>query len=219
MPDFIPRRDKDLAFWSRSFLQAVSDSAQEWGIPDKEVNALQDAHQQYETFLKLADGPLKHSVHVANKKLARKKLELLVRSMVRFRLQNPVITDSDRLRMGLHVHDAVRTPAPLADSHPDFEIDSSELRRLSVHFFAAGKKRGSHAKPNGQHGVEIRWGILDQVPESIDDLTHSAIETHSPFTLSFDESQRGKFVYFVLCWENTQGMKGPWGQIVRSAIP
>lgn len=38
-------------------------------------------------------------------------------------------------------------------------------------------------------------------------------------TLTFDENQRGKTVYFALRWENTRGEKGPWSQIVSSIIP
>jgi hypothetical protein len=53
----------------------------------------------------------------------------------------------------------------------------------------------------------------------VEDLIHSAFDTRSPFTLSFDENQRGKTVYFCLRWENTRGEKGPWSEIVSGIIP
>jgi hypothetical protein len=220
MPDFLPHKDKDLLLWSENFLHAVSERTKMWSIPEDEVNALELAHQSYETHLKVADSPSKNTFIVADKNHAREKLVSLIRAMVRFRLQNPIITDSDLLWLGLHPHDTTRTKSPIAEEHPDAEIDSSELRRLSVHFFAKGSKRGSHAKPKGQHGVEIRWAILDKAPESIEaELIHSSFDTYSPFILSFDENLRGKSVYLVLRWENNLGEKGPWGQIIRAMIP
>ncbi|MDR0743629.1 MAG: hypothetical protein LBF05_04640, partial [Tannerella sp.] len=68
-------------------------------------------------------------------------------------------------------------------------------------------------------GVEIRWAILSAPPGSIDELIHSSFVIHTPFTLTFDESERGKKVYFILRWENTRGQKGPWSEIVSAVIP
>ena len=46
-------------------------------------------------------------------------------------------------------------------------------------------------------------------PASIEALTHSDFDTASPFTLTFDESDRGKRVYFCLRWESNTNLKGP----------
>jgi hypothetical protein len=43
--------------------------------------------------------------------------------------------------------------------------------------------------------------------------------THTPFTLEFDENERGKTIYFCLCGENTRGEKGPWSEIQNAIIP
>jgi hypothetical protein len=59
-------------------------------------------------------------------------------------------------------------------------------------------------KPAGQHGAEIRWAMRD---------------THMPLTFEFDESDRGKTVYFCLGWENTRGEKGPWSEIQSAIVP
>jgi hypothetical protein len=119
--------------------------------------------------------------------------------------------------MELTIHKTSRTPAPVADRYPGVEIDSGTIRRLIIHFFVLGNR--SKAKPAGQHGVEIRWAILDAAPDSISKLVNSSFDTHTPFTLEFDENQRGKTVWFCLCWENTRGEKGPWSEIVSAVIP
>jgi hypothetical protein len=97
-------------------------------------------------------------------------------------------------------------------------VDTSILAHLIIHFF---KKGGSHrkGKPAGQHGAEVGWLLSDTPPLRWDELTHSAIDTNSPFTLSFENDQRGKTVYFAIRLENTRGEKGPWSEIMNAIIP
>jgi hypothetical protein len=66
---------------------------------------------------------------------------------------------------------------------------------------------------------ETGWLVCDTLPACWDELTHSAIDTNSPFTLSFENDQRGKTVYFAIRWENTRGEKGPCSEILNTIIP
>jgi hypothetical protein len=75
------------------------------------------------------------------------------------------------------------------------------------------------AKPFGVHGAEARWDMLDNPPAHVEDLKHSAFSTKPPLILTFEENDRGKRVYICLCWENTKGEKGPWGEIMSAIIP
>jgi hypothetical protein len=135
-----------------------------------------------------------------------------------FLKDSPLVSDEDLVGMGLPPRTTGRTPAPVATTYPDFDVDSGTIRRLIINFYDQGEKK-SKAKPNGQHGAEIRWAILDAPPTSINDLVNSSFDTHTPFTLEFDENQRGKTVYICLRWENTRGEKGPWSEIVSAIIP
>jgi hypothetical protein len=67
--------------------------------------------------------------------------------------------------------------------------------------------------------VETRWAILDHPPASVTELVNSDFDTATPFTLVFDESQRGQRLYFCLRWESTTGEKGPDGEIYSVVIP
>ncbi|MDR2292639.1 MAG: hypothetical protein LBE11_04100 [Prevotellaceae bacterium] len=129
-----------------------------------------------------------------------------------------MVTDEDRDGLGIPIYKTTRTPAPVATTYPDFDVDSSVIRRLTIHFYDSGSRK-SKAKPAGQHGAEIRWAILDAPPVSIGDLIRSSFDTHTPFTFEFDENQRGLTVYFCLCWENTRGEKGPWSEIISAVVP
>jgi hypothetical protein len=97
------------------------------------------------------------------------------------------------------------------------KIDTGTLRQITLHFRDNGSRH--KAKPQGVHGCEIRWGLLDTPPAHVNDLTRSDFDTNSPATLNFDESERGKTLYFCLRWEGNTGLKGPYGGIERAIVP
>ncbi|MDR1154770.1 MAG: hypothetical protein LBL04_08650 [Bacteroidales bacterium] len=148
----------------------------------------------------------------------RVAFEKPLRKFVKNLQGNTHVTDDDLRSMGIVVPTSARRPAPVAVTYPDYDINSGTIRRLILNFYDQGHKR-SKAKPAGQHGVEIRWVMRDTPPSSLKDLTESTFNTRSPLTLDFDESDRGKTVYFCLCWENTRGEKGPRSEITGAIIP
>jgi hypothetical protein len=130
---------------------------------------------------------------------------------------NPRVSVEDLKAMGIAIPDPTNTPAPVATTYPVYTTDSSVIRFLKLHFHDQNSLH--KGKPRGQHGAEIRWAILASPPVNVNDLTRSAFDTSSPFTLEFDEADRGKTVHFCMRWENTRGEKGPWGEIVSAIIP
>ncbi|MDR1114548.1 MAG: hypothetical protein LBL33_00045 [Tannerella sp.] len=148
---------------------------------------------------------------------ARETYEKVLRILIQILESNPRVSDEYLRAMGIVIRDTTRTPVKPPKSYPEFIIDSSIIRCLIILFWDFGSK--SKAKPHGVHGAEIRWAILDHPPVSIEELIHSGFDTRSPFELMFDESERGKTVYFCLRWESTRGDKGPWSEIVMAIIP
>jgi hypothetical protein len=125
--------------------------------------------------------------------------------------------DEDKLVYGIRPVDRTATPTGEPESYPEAEPDTSIIRQVTIHFWdSSTKKRG---KPHGVHGAEIRWIILEHAPVSVEELTNSDFDTASPFTLKFDENQRGQRVYFCLRWETNTNVKGPYGEIYSAIIP
>jgi RNAse (barnase) inhibitor barstar len=151
------------------------------------------------------------------KQRARKAFEPALRLLVQMLLHNPNVSVEDLKSMEIVVPMRSNVPAPVTLSWPVALIDTSVLRYLIINFRNKGSKK--LAKPPGQHGVELRWGILTAPPTSVDQLLHTDFDTRSPFTLEFDQTQRGQTVYLCMRWENTRGIKGPWGDIVAAVIP
>jgi hypothetical protein len=151
---------------------------------------------------------------------AEKVFRLVYRQLYTgFLKESPFVTDNDLLAMGLPKrHTGGGVPSPIATTYPECRVDTGTLRRLIIHFFDQDKIK-SKAKPAGQHGAEICWVISDTPIIDVSNLTHSAFDTKTPFTLEFEGHDRGKTVYFCLRWENTRGEKGPWSEIHNVIIP
>jgi hypothetical protein len=127
------------------------------------------------------------------------------------------IPEEDRLHYGIHPADRKPTSSGPPETFPEAEADSSVIRQITIHFWdSATKKR---AKPHGVHGAEIRWALLEAPPASEEDLSRSDFDTATPFTLKFDERDRGRRVYFCLRWESTTNQKGPSSEIYSAVIP
>jgi hypothetical protein len=130
---------------------------------------------------------------------------------------NPLVTDTDLDAMGLPKRISRRIPVPIPESPPAIKITLDVIRCITIHFFNAETMR--KAKPKGAHGAEITW-IISAVPiTDLNELIHSSFSTRSPFTLEFKNTDRGKYCYFALRWENTRGQKGLFSEIESTIIP
>ena len=216
--DYIPRADGPFLEWARNFHNYALAHYSQWQTPSPQA-LLEAPLAAYAAAWDKCQNPNRGKVDVLEKDEARKVLEKACRTYYRAYIDgNPQIPDADRDNLGVPIPDATRTPStppatfPMAD-----KIDTSVLRQITIHFRDNGSNH--KAKPKGAHGCEIRWGLLDAPPASVEDLTHSNFDTNSPVTLAFDESQRGKTVYFCLRWEGNTGLKGPYGEIDRAIVP
>jgi hypothetical protein len=217
--DFIPSKDADFVPWAGNFCTCLSANRERFNVPVEAVNILLAQKNVWDVKYAAAEAPATQTkASVREKNNAREALEKTVRHFVKeYLAYNHSVSDADRDNLGLPVHKTTRTPIATPASVPEFMPDSSIIRRLTIHFRDGNSTSG--AKPAGVHGAEIRWGILDAAPASINDLTRSGFDTHTPFSLDFDESERGKCAYFCLRWENTRGEKGPWSEIMMAIVP
>ncbi|MDR2809489.1 MAG: hypothetical protein LBB84_02890 [Tannerellaceae bacterium] len=217
MSDYIPRKDTELLLWGENFCTRVADNATDWGIPTAEVTALQAAQTAFAEILPAASGPLADSVTIERKNEARHALVEKIRGMAAFRLQNPILTNADRLLLGLHVHDTKPTTIPVPTTRPNFELKVTDVRRIAVHFH--DQDSAGRARPYGVNGAVVYYDVLDAPPPHPDALSRSLLATHTPYTLEFVEEERGKAVYVALRWQNEKGQKGPWSEIESTVVP
>jgi hypothetical protein len=216
--DYIPQSDGAFLEWAKTLVAYANPKLANFNIPAGTFTPIQTQLTAYETAFEAAQNPNRGKVDVLNKNEARDTLKTSIRSFVKAYLAyNPAVSDADKENMGLPLHDGTRTPVPAPTTIPEVELDSSVIRQIAVHFKDTGsEKRG---KPVHVHGIELRWALLDNAPASVEDMKNSAFDTATPYTFTFDETDRGKALYICPRWENNKGDKGPWGEIVKAIIP
>ena len=217
--DWLPHREQDLADlchkWKTGLENPANVSAFGWNQAEVSavlgaIDAFLTARADYETDNSTAKRIAKDEA----KETAKAAMRDFAHTGIRY---NKQMRDEDRLFYGIRPADAVHTPDAAPASFPEAEGDTSTPRQVTIHFWdSATKKRG---KPHHVHGAEIRWAVLDHPPAHLDELAHSDFDTAAPFTLQFDEADRGKRIYFCLRWESATNLKGPFGEIGSAIIP
>jgi hypothetical protein len=130
---------------------------------------------------------------------------------------NPFVLDNDLEAMGMPPRPTGgHTPVPPPKTIPTLEFEHPGTGVVEVHF--RDKEVENKAKPHGVHGVELLYGLLDHVPESLDELTRSAFDTHTPCQLVFGFENVGKTLYIAARWESTRGDKGLWSNIYHELV-
>jgi hypothetical protein len=217
--DYLPRAFPEFREWANNFIFVISANKTAWELPETGVKALQDEYAAYCTVDDSASGPdATKSWRIRRKEANKAFIKNIRRFVNKFMNNNDKIGPAERAEAGLNPHTGGgggHNPKPT--TMVEAKVDSSIIRRITIRFKDAVST--SRAKPKGVHGAEIRWAILDHFPLSVNELIHSEFDTSSPYTLIFDDTDRGKTLYFCLRWENTVNEKGPWSEIYSAIIP
>ncbi|MDR0582479.1 MAG: hypothetical protein LBG31_05915 [Prevotellaceae bacterium] len=218
--NYIPRKDKDLLTWTTNFLAVLASILPRIEFPAEEHAALTALLNTFRAKLAIADAPATRTkAAVQDKNDARDALvEKTRQSTNEYLTFNHRVTNGDRDNLGLPIHKKTRTDAPVATDAPDCDVNTAVAGQVTFYYYPKGGKRSS-AKPDGQHGAEFAWAILEAPTTDWNDLTHSSFDTDPPLTLKFEGPDRGKTLYYAIRWENTRGLKGPWSPIVSVIIP
>jgi hypothetical protein len=143
------------------------------------------------------------------------KLRLFIKEYL---LYNPLVTDADRLAMGLPLIDTVRTPSQAETTHPVGEAASTkEPATLEFRVHGEGGKRAKIIE--GQSAVELGYVLSDIPVTDWNDLLHSELSTRGIFRKTFAAAERAKILYFAFRWVGPRGQKGPWSNIQNIPVP
>jgi hypothetical protein len=217
--DWLPSREQNLADLCQKWKAGLENPSVitnfRWNQEEvTEVLAKTAAFLTARTAYREVDSSANRIAKNAARKLAKSAMRDFANGSIRC---NKNMKKEDKLVYGIHpVH---RTPAHTGklESYPEADPDTSVIRQVTIHFWdSVTKKRG---KPRGVHGAEIRWAVLNHPPASVEELVNSDFDTASPFTLRFDETHRGRRLYFCLRWETNANVKGPFGEIYTAIIP
>lgn len=218
MANYIPTKDEEFRDWAKNLFTTVLGYYTIWNIPSPQppMGSLLAA---YELALETALEPNHGKVDVLKKNEAKGALKKQIRIYVKaYLINNPAVSDPERETMGLPVHKTTHAPVNVPTTAPQLFINTGTRRRLVITYKDEGSTR--RGKPQGVHGIEVRWAILDDYPADIALLTHSSFDTKPPLNIDFEEHDRGKKVFLCGRWEiEREGEKGPFGDIEEAIIP
>ncbi|MDR2193966.1 MAG: hypothetical protein LBP19_05815 [Treponema sp.] len=216
--DYIPTKESEFIEWSDNLITVSKANSSEWGLPQAQLTELETLHVEVKALHEKCKTPMRTQLDVQAKNEKKAVLKKKERVFVRNHLQNnDLMTNNGREALRIPIYDKKPTPHPAPSTIPEVEIESPYPRILHIKFRAAHAPRWG--KPANVHGLECLWVIAETPPEEIDDLLHSAFATRNPLELVFNESDRGKRVYFATRWESGTVKKGRWSAIYSAVIP
>jgi len=220
---YVPQNNADFNNWFKYLAQYVSQktsgAAPEWDhILKRERDALDDAYIDWYTHYMPTLKPHTSDLTTARNE-ARARAEKVIRQFVRRNLYCDPVTNADRVNMALPLHDITRTGRTTVEEEAEWRFVVRGIRQLHYHFKVLGAS--GRAKPDGYSCV-IAYEVRDAdapPPERPEDLNRRANASRTPFTLTFDETERGKKVYSSLAWQNERKIMGKWSAIQWTYVP
>jgi len=216
--DFIPRTDAAFNTYYENLVEYVINNCARWEcIPQDSVNELQEqfANKWEAAYLPTLQPHIPELTREKNR--VRVEVERYLRAFINRFLRWPPVTDMDRDKMGIRNWSVTKSPQPVPVNVPEIGVMPSVLRQITIRVRNAGAP--GWGKPDHVHHIQLAWDILEAPPQSINSLSHMEVETTSPITLTFEEYERGKHVYFAARWVNNTAKEGPWSEIHSAVIP
>lgn len=153
---------------------------------------------------------------VGAKNNRRAQIIRLVRKFMTL-IRGTVGNNPDKLgKVNLDVLDETRTKAGAPVSVPYALIDLGKLRH-TLNFRDVGTP-DTDKKPAGILGAEIWYKIGGTAPVNNEGCQFLALDTATPYVVTFGAADVGQMVYYLLRWQSKNGDKGGWSDVAQATV-
>ncbi|MDR0598979.1 MAG: hypothetical protein LBG84_02695 [Treponema sp.] len=216
--DYLPGKEAALIDWLDNFVEKLQAHGTEWQIPPGEAAEVEALTTEFKVRRAKCAGPDRSKALVSEKDAVKEALIARVRTMVKFRFNNPIISDADRVSAGLHPRDRTRTPVPVPATRC-LIADVKPLGGFRVEIrFQDEAAPESRAIPYGCNGALLNYAFGPEKEMDYDRLLHSALLTNNPWVLTLPPGAEGAFLSLACRWQNNKGELGPWSEIMYIAV-
>jgi hypothetical protein len=123
------------------------------------------------------------------------------------------------IALGMH-RNKPRTPIVPPNLIPIVVVILALLRQVTFKYYAQPGPKQRMGKPQGVAKFVVYYLISDTPPKNFSELVHKAEVSSGPLVLNFRDEDRGKKLYYVVCWAiEHDGLEGPKSQIEFVIIP
>jgi hypothetical protein len=217
--DWIPGREQDIVDlckkWKRTLKDPAKAAAYGWDADDAAavlamISAFLTAREAYEadnsTARRLAKDEAKEKAIDAMRDFAN--------TSIRF---NKKMDDVAKLDMGIHPQDTTPTHHAPPKSQPDIVVENTS-NHFQHRIRALNPETGKASKPADAYGVRYAWQVGGGRPASGEDLPKSKFNRSATHVVIHTEADKGKTVFYAVCYENGRGDVGPWSPVEEAVI-
>ena len=224
--DYIPVEEEKFDTFQSNLFTYISahqpGTANPWGYPQQRVNTLGSLKGAWDAAWAVAKNKGNRTAgDVQAKDDARDLYEPEIRQFVKeFLKNNLLITNEERVEMGIPVPDTDSGPVPVPVTVPAIEMESGAGSQIVIHFKPFPETPGSDSKgkPKGISRMEIVYKIGTPAPQNPDECNKFDSATRTPKRIDFNPADSGKRVYFFFRWVNTRNQPGPWTDEADSIV-
>lgn len=219
MSGYLPNRDAEFDEWVDNFIAYAGPRLEQMGFTPSDFEPIDTAVPEWKNALNT------HLMWKAQTKSKREEkdqhrsdLSAMIRAFVARVQASPLVTDADRLGMGITVRSSAQIPSTLpAQMRPTGRaIGGAPLKHI-VSFENAADAGVSKAKPAGVRSCEI-WVKIGQEPSGPSELTYVKSTTRTRTVVDHEEQNAGKTAYYRLRWIDTHGNPGTWSDVFQATI-
>jgi len=224
---FIPRKDGEFFSFQRVLVTKVQAKKADWDIPDSAVDVLANHRTVYEPLYSKASQKRSRTstdvlAHRQERKAYEKDIRVFVNSHIRF---NDLISNSERLSLGVPPRDTEPSPKPKIDGIPFVGLEpmgggwikvtckrETDQDRPSMHNYADVIECRYTMVPI-QPGVRKPWPNLDDCKEVI-------TSTKAHFIIQCGDKNAGQRFYGFFRWVNqtNPANSGLWSNALTVVI-
>lgn len=215
---YIPSTDSAFADWSLNFHTLTTATPTAYGLTAPQAAAYATLDDDYQAaYIAATDPSTRTPVTVAAKDTAKFAAVALARELAQIVKADPDTTDEQLTELGITVNKFPATPVPTPTTFPllDFLAATPGQHKLQ---YRDSDTPTTKAKPPGAMQMEV-WVTIDTAVAPTPSASgYVKGVTKSPFTVDYEEADRGKIATIFGRWVTQTGKVGPWSDGVSFEI-
>jgi hypothetical protein len=220
---YMPKKDKDYYVFQGNLVNIVVANAPAWGIPAPAVAALVARRAAYEPlYLKAENKTTRTRVDVLAHRQMRKVYEKEISVFVKAYLFTPLVTNEDRLSMGIPPRDIEPTPRGKIETIPVVGLTAMGGGDLKVRCQVTTDATRYSRHPLAD-GIEVKYTWVpkgEMPPEKPEDCKNALVSKKAQFIIHCGPGNAGETFYGFFRWVNltTPANSGQWSNFIKVVI-